>query len=61
MLVGSGFLYRTRTKDVSDRLGRLKISYEKHIKEFSRGLSWGAAVCTLYTDSHCTVQSVLYQ
>ena len=37
----------TRTKVESDRLGRLKISYEKQVKEFSQGLSWGAAVCTL--------------
>ena len=51
----------TRTKVESDRLGRLKVSYKKQVKEFSRGLSRGAAVCTLYTDSHCTVQSVLYQ
>ena len=42
---------KTRTKVESDRLGRLKISYEKQVKEVSRGL----AVCTLYTDSHCTI------
>ena len=57
----SSIIVGTRTKVESDRLGRLKISYEKQVKEFSRGLSQGAAVFTLYTDSHCTVQSALYQ
>ena len=33
----------TRTKVESDRLGRHKISYEKQVKEFSRGLSRGGA------------------
>ena len=33
----------TRTKVESDRLGNRKISYEKHVKESSRGM----AVCTL--------------
>ena len=41
------FIIKTRTKVESDQLGRLKISFEKHVKEFSRGLSWGMAVCTL--------------
>ena len=40
-----------RTKVESDRLGCLKISYEKQVNEFSRGLSRGAAVCTLYTSA----------
>ena len=40
--------HATRTIKVeNDRLDNLKISYEKQVKEFSRGLSWGAFVCTL--------------
>ena len=51
-------LIANKTKVESDRLGSLKYL----MRNMSRSFLGGAAVCThvLYTDCHCTVQSVQY-